>query len=178
MKTLFLSLFAVVALVGASANAVETNQVPNLLPPVTNTVASDDVTKHDITISAGGLVLPSNGQSETALDFSFSFNPLASARNLWFGVAQSVAWSPQFAGSTDLDANWSVHIYKQLYLLPGWSVGTVYQANSAAVFRTSPELQAQYYLSDDVFLIGQVNYDLVSSGDNAFRWSLGLGWEF
>ena len=177
MKTLFLSLLAVVALVGATVNATETNQVPNLLPPVTNTVSSDDVTKHDITISAGGLVVP-NGQSENALDFSFSLNPFKSARNLWLGVAQSVAWSPQFAGSTDLDANWSFHIYKQLYLLPGWSVGTVYQANSSAIWRTSPELQAQYYLGDDVFIIGQVNYDFVSRGKNDFRWSLGVGFEF
>jgi hypothetical protein len=104
--------------------------------------------------------------------------PLSSARNLWFGVAQSVGWTPQVAGSTDLDANWNIHIYGNLYALPGWSVGTVYQANSAAVFRTSPELQVQYYLGDDVFLIGQGNYDLVSRGDNAFRWSLGIGWEF
>ena len=178
MKTLFLSLFAVIVLLGATANATETNRVTNLLPSITNTVVSDNVTKHDITISAGGLVLPSNGQSETALDFSFSLNPFKSARNLWLGVAQSVAWSPQFAGSTDLDVNWSVHIYKQLYLLPGWSVGSVYQVNSSTVWRTSPELQAQYYLSDDVFIIGQVNYDLVSQGKNDLRWSLGIGYEF
>jgi hypothetical protein len=177
MKTLFLSLFAVVTLLGATANATETNQVPNLLPPVTNTVTSD-VTKHDITISAGGLVLPSNGQSETALDFSFSLNPFSTVRNLWLGVAQSVAWSPQFAGSTDLDANWCIHIVGNLYTLPGWSVGTVYQANSSVLWRTSPELQLQYYLSDDVFIIGQVNYDIVSRDENDVRWSIGLGWEF
>jgi len=177
MKKLFLSLFAV-ALLGVTANAANTNQVTNLLPPITNTVASDDVTKHDITLSAGGLVLPSNGESESALDVSFALNPFSAARNLWLGVAQSVAWSPQFAGSTDLDANWSIHTYKQLYLLPGWSVGSVYQVSTSAVWRTSPELQAQYYLSDDVFIIGQVNYDIVSQGDNDVRWSIGLGYEF
>jgi hypothetical protein len=178
MKTLFLSLFAGIALLGVTANAAESNQVTNLLPPVTNSVATDDVTKYDITISAGGLMLPSNGQSETALDFSVAFNPLKSARNLWFGVAQSVAWSPQVAGSTDLDVNWSIHIYNQLYILPGWSVGTVYEANGPTIWRTSPEVQAQYYLSDDCFLIGQVNYDLVSQGEDDVRWSLGIGFEF
>jgi hypothetical protein len=111
------------------------------------------------------------------LDFSYSANPFTFARPLWLGVSQALGWKP-FAGSTDLDANWCFHVFGNLYTLPGVSGGLVYGSEGKPVWRTGPELQAQYYLKDDVYIIGQGNYDIVSIGKPDIRWSLGIGWEF
>lgn len=178
MKSLFASLLAVSLLtLTASATEVVTNQVPNLLPPLTDTnAATGEVTKHDITLSAGGQINHS-GHADTALDFSYSANPFTFARPLWLGVSQALGWKP-FAGSTDLDANWCLHVFGNLYTLPGVSGGLVYGSEGKPVWRTGPELQAQYYLKDDVYIIGQVNYDIVTEGKDDTRWSIGIGYEF
>lgn len=178
------TLFVLSFVVGSTANAADTNQtvqvsqVPNLMPTLTNAPAAPDVTKFDLTISGSGLTIPKTGENTTALSVSLSCDPISSLRNLWFGVAQSVSWET-FAGSTDFDADyllWS-GFKDKLYIYGGANIGATYDSSSA-IGRAGPELIAQYYFSDDVYLIGQYDYDFVTKGNSDGRWSLGIGFEF
>ncbi len=118
---------------------------------------------------------------------SLSTNPFESRPEIWLGVAQSLYWEPTFSGSTDLFVDWSQAIVPsllndKLYLNLGWSVGTLYDNESANAFiyRTGPEATFEYYTSDTSFIYAGVNYDLVQSGktEGNFRYSFGIGISF
>lgn len=141
----------------------------------TNDVAKD-YDHVDLTFGASGTTIA--GHSELGIDVSASVNPFAAVPSLWVGGSQSLYWEPAFAGSTDLDADWSQQIYKQLYINPGWSVGNVYAVGSQDFWRTGPEVTFQYYTSDDAYLYSGMNWDFVTSGKPGLRWSFGIGIEF
>jgi hypothetical protein len=168
----FITATLLIALFTASVLAADTNTIATVA-----TNAAPDYDKVDITLSGSGTTI--HGQSEFGLDVSASINPIAQASDLWFGVSQSLYWQPKFAGSTDVDADWSIHVYGQVYALPGWSVGGVYDGQGGNFVRTGPEIIGQYYMGDDVYAFGQVNYDFVTdNGERGWRYALGIGWEF
>ncbi len=153
----------------ASASA-QTNLI------TTNSVAGK--TSGGIELTLGGAGTHINGQNEVGADLSISINPFSSRPEVWIGVAQSVYWSPKFAGSTDLFADWSQNIWREkLYANIGWSAGTTYGED--CIQRTGPELTLQYYVSDDAFVYAGVNWDaVVSKGNSGFRYSFGIGLSF
>jgi hypothetical protein len=174
-----------------SVSTDDTNAItaPKLTLEGTNSaVDSKDYNKVDLTLSSAGTSY--GGHNEVGVDVSLSIDPFKQLPSLWVGVSQSLYWQPAFQGSTDVDADWVFDIYKEkLYLNPGWSIGDVYGANSYNLIRTGPEVELQYYVSDDVYLYGCVNYDLLTKDshggwqtdnrdNNGWRWSIGLGWEF
>ena len=182
-------LFAVIlGLFSLTAFAQNTVTVTNYVT-ITNTVASEgaDFGKYDVTFASAGSSY--GGQHQVGVDFSVSSNPFEKLSSLWIGISQSVYWEPSFGGSTDVSLDWNVNVTDKICVLGGWSIGDVYGAGVDNLIRTGPELIGQYYLSDDVFLYGQINYDLLTqqSGDgwqtsnssnNGIRWSLGIGVEF
>ena len=180
--------------IGLTAQAQNTVTVTNYVT-ITNTVAADltatneapDFGKYDITFASAGSSY--GGQNQVGVDFSISSNPFQDLSSLWFGVSQSLYWAPSFGGSTDVDVDWNVNITDKICVLGGWSVGDVYGAGVDNLIRTGPEVIAQYYLSNDTYLYGAVNYDLLTqqsgqgwqtsnSSNNGWRWSLGIGVEF
>ena len=193
-----IALFAVATMIGFGAQStnivsdVDTNTIK--APKLTlegnssTTDTNKDYDKIDLTLGSAGTSY--GGHNEVGVDVSLSIDPFKQLPSLWVGVSQSLYWQPAFQGSTDIDADWSIDIYKEkLYLNPGWSIGDVYGASSYNLVRTGPEVTLQYYVSDDVYLYGSANYDLLTkdshSGwqtsnrdNNGWRWSIGLGWEF
>lgn len=167
-----------VALMAYTVNAqtnvvstVDTNAVSN----VTTNVTEKEFGNWELTLGGGGETI--NGKSEFGLDFSLSTNPLKARPEVWFGVEQSLYWTPAFAGSTDLYAGWSQNIWKEkLYLNGGWTVGNVYDTESYNAWRTGPELTVQFYTSDHAFIFAGANYDVWRSrGDETLRYSFGIG---
>jgi hypothetical protein len=155
------------SLVGLTINA-QTNSV--------STENKKDYGSWELTLGGGGITL--DNQTEFGLDFSLSTNPFEKLPNLWLGIAQGFAWEPKFAGSTDFFADWTTHIYKELYVNTGWSVGAVYGIESSIVWRTGPEVTFEYYVGDSSFIYAGVNYDITSRDKNDFRYSFGIGMTF
>ena len=164
-----------------------TNTVTANAAALTSTNSGPDFGKYDITFSSAGSSY--GGNHQVGVDFSVSSNPFEKLPNLWAGVSQSLYWAPSFGGSTDVDADWNYNVYGNFYVQGGWSVGDVYGAGLENLIRTGPEFIAQYYLSNDTYLYGAINYDLLvkqggggwttsNSDNNGVRWSLGLGVEF
>ena len=184
--------------IGLTAQAQNTVTVTNYVT-ITNTVSADtnaltstnnsapEFGKYDITFGSAGSSY--GGNTQAGVDFSVSTDPFEKLPNLWGGVSQSLYWTPSFGGSTDVDADWNVSITDRICVQGGWSVGDVYGAGLENLIRTGPEFIAQYYLSNDTYLYGAVNYDLLvkqgsggwttsNSDNNGWRWSLGIGVEF
>jgi hypothetical protein len=198
MKKFLIIALAALTLAVFSVNAQSNVVTVTNYVTITNVVTVSDVAltatntapefgKYDITFSSAGSHY--GGQNQVGIDFSVSSNPFQSVPSLWVGVSQSVYWAPTFGGSTDLGIDWNVNITDKICVLWGWSVGDVYGAGVENLIRTGPEVIAQYYMSDDVFLYGAVNYDLLThqgstgwttsnSDNNGIRWSLGIGCEF
>lgn len=193
-------LLLILLLVGFVSNlnvwAQNTVTVTNYVT-ITNTVSSDSLTstnsdsvdfgKYDLTFSSAGSRYGHHTQQ--GVDVSLSTDPFEKLPSLWVGISQSLYWTPKFGGSTDIDADWNIHVYGNLYVQGGWSVGDIYGAGIQNVFRTGPEFIVQYYMADDVYLYGAGNYDLLTrqsstgwtlsnADNNGWRWSLGIGWEF
>lgn len=162
-------ILALVAAFGLSAQT--TNSVIT-----TNSVSGKSSGGYELTLGGAGTSV--NGQNEVGADISLSTNPFNSRPEVWLGVSQGVSWSPKFAGSTDLFADWSQNIWREkLYANLGWSGGATYGGET--VWRSGPELTLQYYVSDDAFVYAGVNYDaVVSKGDKGFRYSFGIGLSF
>jgi hypothetical protein len=146
----------------------------------TNVVEVEQETKEygswEVTLGGGGSSV--KGNSDFGLDFSIATNPFEKLSSLWVGVAQSIYWEPCVSGSTDVFVDWNTHVYKDLYLNTGWSVGTVYDRYASSIFRTGPEVSLQYYTSDNAFIYAGINYDFVNRGNNGLRYSFGLGLSF
>lgn len=166
-----------------------TNNSTSTQAAIETNAPAKDYDKFDLTISSAGTSY--GGKNEVGVDVSASIDPLfKTIPSLWVGVSQSLYWQPTFAGSTDIDIDWSINIYKQLlYLNPGWSVGKVYGANTSIdLWRTGPEVTLQYYVCDNAYIYVGVNYDLITkelgdgwqtSGNNdGWRWGIGIGLEF
>jgi hypothetical protein len=156
-----------------SAFAQDTNTVI-ITTQSTNSEDSDAFSK-EITLGGGGTIVPKTGKKELGIDFSFSINPIEKVPSLWFGIEQSLAWEPKFAGSTDLLIERSTHVYKNLYLNTGWTVGAEYDSSSH-VWRTGPEIVGEYYIGDSSFIYAGANYYFRAKGDGylSFSWGIGL----
>ncbi len=169
---------AVLALISLNIHA-QTNSLT-----ATNEIS--EYGKYDVTVSSAGSHYGNNNQA--GVDFSVSSNPFEKVAPLWVGISQSLYWEPSFGGSTDINADWNVNITDKICILGGWSLGDVYGAGVDNLIRTGPELIGQYYLSDDAYLYGGINYDLLThqngnwngsnESNNGFRWSIGIGVEF
>ncbi len=178
MKYTFTLLFSLVLALAALAQN-DTNVVTAPVDLSTNAPVSGKSEPMSIEVTFGGGGISVGDTHEFALDFSFSLNPIAKLPNLWFGVNESVAFYPNFAGSTDLFSDWVTHIYKQLYVNTGWTVGTVYAKDEDFVYRTGPEVTFQFYVKDNAFIYAGANYDIVGKqNDNGFRYSFGIGLTF
>lgn len=129
---------------------------------------------YEITLGGGGEVI--DGINAYGLDFSISTNPLKSLPNLWLGYAQGAYWEPVFAGSSYVYADWNTHLFSELYLNSGWSVGVVY--GDGHYFRTGPQLTLQYYVTVSSFIYAGANYDINEQRRNGFRYSFGIGMAF
>jgi hypothetical protein len=107
-------------------------------------------------------------------------NPFKKAPKVWLGVSQSVYWDPKVSGSTDLNVNYSWHLYKSLYLNTGWAAGLVYQRNDDSLtsyWRTGPQACLQYYIGN-AFVYSGLDYDLITRGSSGWRYSFGIGLVF
>jgi hypothetical protein len=185
MKKLLLTLIAAIALVSVTAS--ETNTLKSLPAPLAAEQAVEGKSEaggYEFTLGGSGETI--EGESSYGVDFSIATNPLEAAPNVWFGLVQGLYWEPKISGSTDVNVNYSQHLFGDLYVNGGWSAGIVYGrvqdeegVNSTEHFwRTGPEVTFQYYLSDDAFIYAGTNYDIVSEGSNGFRYSWGLGFAF
>jgi len=168
---------AVLSLVSVSAQT-DTNTVATVS---TNAVESGkEFGSYELTLGGGGESI--NGESTFGLDFSLSTNPLKVRPEVWVGLAQGLYWEPDFAGSTDIFADWSQALWKEkLYANLGWSVGALYTNKNLDTWRTGPELTLQYYTTGNAFIFAGVNYDVWQSNkdnDNGFRYSFGIGFTF
>jgi len=199
MKSYILATSLILGLAAFGAQAQNTVTVTNYVT-ITNVVPADvntsavsqtndapDFNKIDITLGSAGSSY--GGTTQAGVDFSVSIDPFENLSSLWVGVSQSVYWAPSFGGSTDVDVDWNISVYGNFYVQPGWSIGDVYGAGVNNLVRTGPELIVQYYLSNDVYVYGQVNYDALTKGsgegwqtsntkDDGWRWAVGLGYEF
>lgn len=169
MKTIFASLILSLGLLTASADE-------------TSLVSTNDAgksTPFSVEITLGGSGLNIDGESSFGMDFSVSTNPFEQLPNLWTGVAQGLYWEPTFAGSTDIFVDWSTHLFYELYVNTGWSVGGVYNETSVN-WRTGPEVTFQYYIGDNAFIYAGANYDLWldNNDENGFRYGFGVGLTF
>jgi len=195
-NSLFTLVLLVLGLIGLTAQAQNIVTVTNYVT-ITNTVSADtneltstnsapDFGKYDITFGSAGSSYA--GENQAGVDFSVSTDPFEKLPNLWVGVSQSLYWAPSFGGSTDVDADWNFSITDNICVQGGWSLGDVYGAGVDNLIRTGPEFIAQYYMSNDTYIYGAVNYDLLTkqsgqgwqsnSDNNGWRWSLGIGVEF
>jgi hypothetical protein len=175
MKKLTIILAAFIASVLGGCCPANAQTITNVEPVTLDSTNTTDVTKYDLTLGADGTTI--RGHTEGGFDVSISADPIKSARALWVGASQSLYWQPKLAGSTDVDADWVMHIKSSnLYAEPGWSAGNVY--GDGDFWRTGPEFIAQYYISDDSYIAANLNYDFVSKGSGGFRYSLGIGFEF
>jgi hypothetical protein len=164
MKKYIITLLAIV-FIGLNINAQSTN-------------STSGKEFGGIEVTLGGAGTEIDNESSFGLDFSISTNPFERIPQVWVGIVQGLFWEPTFAGSTDLTLEWSQPIWKDtLYVNPGWSVGSVYDRNDY-IWRTGPQLTFQYYTSDNAFIYAGANYDIVSKGDNGFRYSFGVGLSF
>ncbi len=182
--TLILISSAAISLNAQTNSVSSTNSVSG-----TNTIASSNIETNsasgktygsiELTLGGGGLTVPNHGgTTEFGIDVSIDSNFIKKFPSLYLGVAQSIAWEPSFAGSTDIFADWSTDIWKQtLYLNTGWSGGAVYDKHST-IYRTGPEVSLQYYTSDNAFIYAGINYDIAIKHDNNIRYSLGIGITF
>lgn len=171
------NILLVLAFVLALAVQAQTNQVP-VTQEQTGAAAKSQSWSVEATIGGGG-ISTRNSDGQFGLDFSLSTNPFEGLTHVWVGVAQTLAWEPSFAGSTDVFTDWSTHVYKDLWLNVGWSVGASYDTYDTEIWRTGPEATLQYYVGDSAFIYAGVNYDaFVSEGEDAFRYSFGVGLAF
>lgn len=177
MKNYFtcLSIVTLVSSLALSSQAA-TNSVDSYTNAVVATTNAPDFGKYDVTVGADGTTI--DGHSEGGISFSVSADPFKILPQLWIGVSQGLFWEPDFAGSTDFDADWNFNIYGNFYLQPGWSAGVLYSSTDSVILRTGPELIAQYYISDDAYFYGSVNFDFVNKGADGLRYSVGIGIEF
>lgn len=140
--------------------------------------------------SQGGIELTLGGSGEASgghtgylgADVGLSYSPFTLP--IWVGINQGVWYEggEDEAGSvlanTDLFLDYSIPLYKDLfYINPGWSVGVVY-GNTSPIWRTGPECWLQYYVGENAFIYGGLNYDMNSWGGNTVRYGLGIGIAF
>lgn len=168
-----------------AAEAAATNRIAESKPDLENTKAAKGLPM-EVTLGAGGVVIPKTGEKSFGLDVYLSLQP--TKRPIWIGIAQSFAWEPAFAGSTDLDAALATAVIKdKLYFNVGWSAGVVYDRSSHG-WRSGPGASLNYYTSGNAFLSLSANYDLatwdkpggwqVGATDSGLRYGFGIGIAF
>lgn len=176
---------AVLTVATAFCFNAQANDATNLVTTVsvTKDAPTKDYGHYELTLAGGGIAT-SRGNTQASVDVSLATDPFAKLPSLWVGAEQSVGWQSSFAGSTDLFADWSFNVYKQkVFINPGWNVGTVYGNNLSPSYRTGPFVEAEYYITDNVFVIADVYYDIsknTHSGDtgngNDTRLTFGIGY--
>jgi hypothetical protein len=172
MKKLITAI-AILAIGLATVSAADTNVLQS-----TSSDSKSESGSWEFTLGGGGVNVAND--TSFGLDVGISTNPLKALPSLWFGLNQGFAWEPTFSGSSDVNVNWSWHVYKSLYLNTGWSVGAAYDQHTVA-WRTGPEVTFQYYIGDSAFLFAGANYDIQldrDRGPNGFRYSFGIGLAF
>lgn len=185
MKNTLITL-AVLAMTVIGLNAAPTNDVVKFDTSINLTndpTTGKSAGQWELTLGGGGETF--DGENYFGLDFSLSTNPFKSLPEVWVGVAQSVYWEPDLAGSTDLFVDWSQAILPSklddsLYLNFGWSGGALYEETGSPVWRTGPEATVQFYTSESAFVFAGVNYDVYRSDDEdgEYRYSFGIGLSF
>jgi len=137
--------------------------------------------------SQGGMELLIGGSGESSRndlsylggDVSLTYSPWTLP--IWVGVGQGLWYEGEddsVLANTDLFVDYSIPLWKEsLYLNPGWSVGVVY-GNTKPIWRTGPECWLQYYVGENAFIYGGLNYDMNSWGGNGIRYGLGIGISF
>ena len=183
MKTLFLSLLAIV-LLGCSVNAQTTNGGTTVITGPTVATNTSTHWPMEITIGGSGLTDPKTRDSQFGLAGTISVQPFSVP--VWIGINQELGWNPQIVGATDLysDYAWRLGTDK-LYLNTGWSAGMLYDANTIG-WRTGPEVSLEYYTKGNAFIQAGINYDLETyasggwqfAGSGALRYSVGVGIAF
>jgi hypothetical protein len=139
----------------------------------------------EFTFGGAGETINNVEDSVFYLDISAATNPIKPLPNLWFGVVQGFAWEPKLAGATDIYAEWSFHLWKELWVNTGYSGGVVYNSyddteeeDYSSYWRHGPQVTFQYYVGSNAFLYAGVNYDIVPKRENGFRYSAGIGLAF
>lgn len=170
MKKTLLALIAMIVIATSQAStniAIQSVEAP---------AGKSEAFTFEFTLGGGGIEI--GGVTEFGIDLSIAVNPIEQLPSLWFGIAQGAACDPRFFGSTDLNVNWSWHLYDQLYLNTGWSGGAEYSEDTQAAWRTGPETTLQYYIGDSAFIYAGCNYDLNKKADDGWRYSFGIGITF
>lgn len=168
----------------------ETSALTNTAPSVTLEKETENAGKSapntwEFTLGGAGETINNVEDSVFYLDFSAATNPIKPLPNLWFGFVQGFAWEPKLAGATDIFSEWSFHLWKDLWVNTGYSVGVIYNSyedteeeDFSSYWRHGPQVTFQYYVGDNAFLYFGANYDIVSRGENGFRYSAGIGLAF
>lgn len=172
MKLVIVSLMVLFCITSSYAQSTNTISATNTL------ISAPDPQSWELTLGGSGVTVPKTGQNQFGLDSSIETNPIKQLRSLWFGFEQGVAWQSGFAGSSDVLTEWSFHLGGNLYLNTGWTAGAVYDTSSAAILRTGPEANLQYFVGSSAFIYSGVNYHFVSRGGGDFAPSLGIGLTF
>ncbi len=161
----------------------------NLVAQAADTGKASEAWSWELTLGGAGTHV--NNESLFGVDVSLSTNPFEFAPSLWVGLVQGAFWEPDFAGSTDVNLNWSWHLFGELYLNTGWSAGIQYSDVEAdsdngefdvsfrGAWRTGPEATFQYYIGN-AFIYSGVNYDIALDdySENGWRYSFGIGLAF
>ena len=171
--TITVTLLMMVCLAANAQITTNKNDVPTIS---TNESSGKEYGGYELTFGGGGSTI--KGKTEIGFDVSLSTNPFKARPEVWLGVAQCVYWSPVFSGTTDLYADWNTHLFKELYLNTGWSVGAVYGSTETTLYRTGPELSLQYYTDGNAFVYVGANYDFITKGESGIRYSFGIGLTF
>jgi hypothetical protein len=164
-----------------SAPALDPTLNPNDAAKVdTNTLSPSDLPKeaYELTLGGGGFISPKTGKSQFGFDASFSTNPFKKASSVWIGFDQDLSWQSSFAGETDVDADYSWQVYKQLYFDLGWSMGVAYDTDWVFVWHTGPYFEFEYYVGDSSFVYLIVDDDAPSRGENTVQFKTGFGLTF
>lgn len=174
-----IALLAAATSLNAQTNAPATPGPAPTLALDTNAPAADSKAygSYELTLGGGGFTAPKTGETQFGLDVTLSTDPFAKAPNLWVGAAQDISWDPSFAGETDVFSDYSWHLYGQLWLNTGWSVGISYD-ETGSIWHTGPEASFEYYIGDSSFIFAGINLDMASKGDSTlpYRFGIGLTW--
>ena len=137
-----------------------------------------------IELTLGGSGEASGGHTGyLGADIGVSYSPWTLP--VWVGINQGVWYEggedgedSSILANTDISLNYSIPLWKDvLYLNPGWFVGVIY-GNTNPIWRTGPECWLQYYVGENAFIYGGLNYDINYWGGNSVRYSLGIGIAF
>ena len=144
-----------------------------------NTNPPPDKTAWELTFGASGIGDLKTRNHSGGLDISLEASPFSANRNIWIGGEQAINVDSGFSGFSDLFVEYSFDIYKgKWYVNPGWDIRATYASGGTPDFGTGPHVSLQYFIFNDAFIYGQVNYLFQSKGDDGLLYSAGVGITF